>query len=67
MVLDGGALRVKLGGYRVFGDILVVRRKRIAHQTERADPDPRADIDSTKSNEFMYYPEVVDIIRTHMG
>lgn len=46
LVLDGGALRVEFWGYRVFGDILVVRREGIAHQTERADPNPRADIDS---------------------
>lgn len=48
LVLDCGAGRVELGGYRVLGNILIVRRKRIAHQTEWADPNTGADVDGAK-------------------
>jgi hypothetical protein len=48
LVLDCGAGRVELGRYRVLGNILVVRRKRIAHQTEGADPNTGADVDGAR-------------------
>ena len=49
LVLNSRVKGVQLGGYRVLSNILVVRRKRIAHQTERTDPDACSDVDITRS------------------
>jgi hypothetical protein len=46
LVLDCRARRVELWWYRVLRDVLVMRRKRVARETEGANPDSCADVDS---------------------
>lgn len=55
MVFDRRALGVELWGYRVLGNILIMRRKRVTRETEWANPDSCADIDSARSRSASCY------------
>lgn len=69
LVLDCRALGVELWGYRVLCNILVMRRERVARETEGADPDSCADINSAVQASVHLLIEVyqIDMSRTHMG
>lgn len=69
LVLNRRALGVELWGYRILRDILVMRRKRVAGQTEGADPASCADIDSAVQVSVQLLAEVYqsNTPRTHMG
>lgn len=47
-VLEGGVLRVELGGDVGFGDAGVVRREVVALEAKRADPDLGGEVDPAK-------------------
>jgi hypothetical protein len=59
---------VELGGYRVLRNVLVVRRKRVAHQTEGADPNPGADVDGARQETSVHRKTgEATTAHTHMG